>query len=235
MLALDIETENLLPSSHDSSSTPLPKITCACLYDGQNSYKLQLQDLTEAEKIKNIKTLLELLDTAETLCGYNAVLFDLEFIRRSFHIDDKRFSGWICKCIDPFMYAKYLPGIPCKLQYLLELNHLESKTGSGADAILLAKNQEWDKLLDYCLMDAKLTFNLCSLPWIKLSPILLCSSSLITATKPPIFRLLLLGCDEKSISHTPPQLRVNEFPSILLNGDIFNGDQYSIVDNDYPE
>jgi len=203
LLAIDIETENLLPpllpgcdSRHYSSSPsssekkpPLPEITCVCLFDGESSYKLLLhpKSLSEEERQNNVKTLLELLDSADTLCGYNAVLFDLEFIRRHFDIEDARFSGWIYKCIDPFMYAKHLSGTQCKLQHLLELNHLESKTGSGADAILLAKNQEWDKLLDYCLMDAKLTFHLCQLPWIKLTPILLCSFS---CTQQPIFKLL---------------------------------------------
>jgi len=219
MLAIDIETENLLPpllcdtpSSTITTTTailPLPEITCACLFDGKHSYKLRMQGLPKIEMENNIKILLELLDSADTLCGYNAVLFDLEFIRRHFSIDNKRFSAWVSKCIDPFMCVKYLSCTPCKLQHLLELNNMESKTGSGADAIELAKNQEWDKLLDYCLMDAKLTYNLCSLEWIKLTPILSCRLNVVT--DPPVFKLITASSHVNLLD-----IKAKMFPSLLL-------------------
>lgn len=41
---------------------------------------------------------------------------------------------------------------------VLERNNLEGKTGSGADAIVLAREHEWEKLGAYCLQDTKVTY-----------------------------------------------------------------------------
>jgi hypothetical protein len=76
---------------------------------------------------------------APTLAGFNAVRFDLPFIGRSLGVEGDRVDAWVAKCVDPFLGMRSTTGRTCKLQRLLELNGLGSKTGSGADAIALAR------------------------------------------------------------------------------------------------
>ena len=99
MLAFDIETLGVM------SETPLPAITCICLYDGNTiEDRLLFFRVSESTFEANKKTLLERLDAASCLAGYNAVQFDIEYIRRFFNIEDTaRVNAWIQKCKDPFM------------------------------------------------------------------------------------------------------------------------------------
>ncbi len=164
MLAIDIETLGLFENN------TAPEITCVCMYDGINDYRFQIWQCTEKER--HVQQIIQLLDDAENIAGYNAIYFDLEVIRNNFNIPPQQMTQWVLKCIDPFMHMKLILGAPCKLEKLLMLNQLESKTGNGLDAITLAKEGDWDSLLDYCLMDAKLTHHLCSMQGIKLNSFL---------------------------------------------------------------
>lgn len=132
VLALDIETLGLL---HEQ---PLPEITCACLFDGENEYCLQFYGVCSAVREQNVATLLGLMDSAHRLAGFNAVLFDLEYIKRAFGISDKRMGSWVRKTIDPYMYLKYVLNSTAGLSKLLLQNHLSSKTASGLQAIAMA-------------------------------------------------------------------------------------------------
>jgi hypothetical protein len=185
MLGFDIETLGLL---HE---VPLPEITCVCLCD-DNGAEHCFQIWNSPHRAENEEAIVRMLDETETIAGYNAVLFDLEFIRRGFaiKITDAQMTAWVIKCLDPYMYALNITCTPCKLQYMLELNHLASKTASGGDAIVMARNGQWDKLLSYCLMDAKLTLALCKLEWIQITPSL---QGNLSAGGPPQFRLTTIA------------------------------------------
>lgn len=184
MLAFDIETLGLI------NKKPLPEITCVCLCDGDKTYCFQIWK--HPERALNEAAILDLLDAAETICGYNAVLFDLEYIRIGFQhhaISDERMAAWVRKCIDPYMCARHLSETGCKMQHMLELNGLESKTGSGADAIVMAHEGQWEKLMAYCLMDAQLTLQLCTKEWIHLTTFLQVH---LSAKAPPVFRFFVV-------------------------------------------
>jgi len=165
MLALDIETLGLL-------QTPLPALTCVCLYSDQAEHRLRFYKVSEEVFEQNKTQLLDELDRATCLAGFNAVEFDLEFIRLFLHVPDAQANAWMLKCIDPFMVAKHMLRTQCGLNHLLWLNGLPCKTGTGSDAIRLAEDERWDELLDYCLMDARLTYTLCTLPSIRFSTVL---------------------------------------------------------------
>ena len=189
MLAFDIETLGRL---HEK---PLPPITCVCLYDGVNEYKLRFLKVPDDEFERNKQIMLECLDSADCLAGYNAVHFDLEYIQRFFQVSSERVQAWVLKCIDPFMAAKYILKNTCSLNYLLGLNGLGSKTGCGSDAIALALQEKWGLLLDYCLMDARLTYDLCNLPEIAFSAFL--RGSLAPGMMLWRFRLLTTAATKK--------------------------------------
>ena len=166
MLAFDIETLGFLETK------PLPPITCVCFLHNDVEYKLRFWKVSEAEFETNKQTLLTQLDAATQLVGFNAIYFDLEYIRVFFGIDAERMRGWVLKCADPFMVCKHILKRTCGLNQLLALNNLGSKTGCGGNAIQLAMQERWDELLDYCMMDARLTYELCKLPRIAFSSFL---------------------------------------------------------------
>ena len=70
MLAKDIETLGFL------SQKPLPPITCVCLHDGVTERTLLFYNLstTSLEFECNRVKLIDLLDQAESLVGFDAVL-----------------------------------------------------------------------------------------------------------------------------------------------------------------
>ena len=137
MLAIDIETLGFL------SQKPLPPITCVCLYDGVTEHTLLFYNLsTTSSSLEfecNRAKLIDLLDQAELLVGFNAVYFDLEYIKCFFGLPQTQLSAWIQKTIDPFMCMKLLLDKTCSLKCLLAMNHLPSKSGSGLQAVVWAK------------------------------------------------------------------------------------------------
>ena len=151
-----------------------PPITCICIYNGVTLQKhsLRFWKVSQEEVNKNLNILTEELDNADYIAGFNVVLFDLEYIRLTFQILNTQMTSWVIKCIDPFMCCKHILRITCPLKEMLAKNKLASKTGCGGDAITLAKEGKWEELLDYCMMDTTLTYELCTLDWIIFSPML---------------------------------------------------------------
>ena len=169
-VAFDIETLGLL---HER---PLPEVTCVCMYDGARAWSVRTWRLPDEELARNRQTVIDVLDAAERILGYNAVLFDIEFLRRSWGLDDARALRWQLKCVDPYQTMRLLHGGGGKLQAMLTLNGLGSKTGTGGDAITLAREDQWDELLAYCLVDAQLTYELVHhSEWVRVTPALECS------------------------------------------------------------
>ena len=162
-LAVDIETLGLL------FQKPLPSITCVCLYDGAEEHALLFYGVPKAVFEANKETLLRLLDDAECIVGFNAILFDLEYIRRFFKLSKLHLAIWVQKTVDPFHFMKQELLMTCKLQGLLAMNGLPCKSGSGLQAIIWAKQGSTQELLEYCMLDAKLTYDLCALDPIRIN------------------------------------------------------------------
>lgn len=202
MLSLDIETTGL--------STNTSHATIACTYDENNvsttyhfwkpipqncSCVLPLNPSQRCPEciqyhLQNSINLFNALDQANTICGYNCVLFDIPFLVAQFHVPVSRASSWLKKCIDPFVFLTDSLGIYCKLSTLLHINGLDSKSSSGKSfsyihyigilhysdvckftgkqAVDMAFNHQWDPLEEYCAKDAKLTRDLINLPKIKI-------------------------------------------------------------------
>jgi hypothetical protein len=157
--AFDIETMGQLP--HPSSRHALPAITCACLYNGSEEHALSFHDVSQATFDAHRTILLDVLDTARLLIGFNAVRFDLVYIQRFFQLPTEQLQRWIAKTLDPYVFMKEQLHMTCSLGTLLAMNHLPSKSASGLQAIVWAKQRRMDLVLDYCMMDTKLTYALC--------------------------------------------------------------------------
>lgn len=173
--AFDIETLGKLPFNPSKFSkaykpitnkqpTSIPHITCVCLFNGIKEYALCFYGVSKAIHDTNLTTLLHILDTAQVLVGFNAIKFDLEYIQRFFKLSETQLTAWISKTVDPYAYMKNELGFTCGLSTILAMNQLPSKSASGLQAIVWAKQNRMDLVLEYCMLDTKLTYALCATP-----------------------------------------------------------------------
>ena len=145
ILAFDIETTGL-----DSDTC---EVTCACAYDPARGVERSFvfsQGDDPAE-------FMALLDEAPMLCAFNGVRFDIPFLCKKWGVPDERAGSWVRKMLDPFEACKLALGQTFPLSKLLAANGLQGKTGSGLEAVSMAKEGRWAELVEYCMQDTKVT------------------------------------------------------------------------------
>jgi DNA polymerase elongation subunit (family B) len=148
MLSFDIETMGL-DKRKDC-------ITVASVYDPDKNIKKNFNFMT-GNVDETIIEFLGHLDDAESICAFNGVRFDLPFIIHQFQVPVERYTKWFIKMFDYFEVCKVAFSSSCSLNKLLEANGEEVKTSSGMQAVVWAKEKEWELLEDYCMMDTILT------------------------------------------------------------------------------
>jgi RNase_H superfamily len=151
MVAFDIETEGFNPLKQ--------RITAAAVYDGNGLSKVfvfkgedQAADLALREEF------LSILDAAPRLCSFNGIRFDIPYIIKHWKLDPLLAERWVRKTLDIFEACKLGLKQTFKLSQLLAVNNMESKTGSGLEAVGLARDRRWEELGAYCLQDTRLTY-----------------------------------------------------------------------------
>jgi hypothetical protein len=151
MVAFDIETEGFDPLKE--------RITAAAVYNGNGLCKeFVFKGEDQATDLILRDEFLSILDAAPRLCAFNGVRFDIPYIIKNWRLDPAKAHDWVRKTVDVFEACKLGLQQTFKLSQLLAINGMESKTGSGAEAVVLARNKEWDKLGAYCLQDTRLTY-----------------------------------------------------------------------------
>lgn len=145
--ALDIETDGLGPDC---------RVTCVCVWDGRRGWAWTGDVAAHRAAIEAV------LGAASEIWAFNGAHFDLPVLARCLGSDQ---GPWQRKLVDPLLSARALfgTGACCKLATLLELNGLESKSASGAEAVVMAREGRWRELEDYCMQDTRLTFELMQL------------------------------------------------------------------------
>ncbi len=151
MVAFDIETEGLNPLKQ--------RITAAAVYNGSGLCKVFVFKNEDAEEDAALRDeFIGILESAPRLCAFNGVRFDIPYIVKHWQLDPGVAEGWVRKTVDIFEACKLGLRQTFKLSQLLAVNNMESKTGSGAEAVELAKQKKWDELGAYCLQDTRLTY-----------------------------------------------------------------------------
>lgn len=145
MLAFDIETTGL-----DRSRC---EITCAAVCDRDTGE----QRVFVFSNGDDPEDFMALLDTADRLCCFNGVRFDIPFIQEHWRVPWGRVEGWRRKTHDVFEACRLCLNHTFSLDALLEANRLPGKTGSGSNAVELWRQGRWDELAAYCLADAEQT------------------------------------------------------------------------------
>lgn len=165
-VALDIETTGLRRS--------LDAITVVCLYGhlGPGGEPSALTfNLLAGHSWNKAQALADALDAAPRIACFNGTRFDIPFLQEGLGLCPARVSAWVLKMFDVFDIASTALGATFRLDVVLALNGMQTKTGSGLQAIEWAKNPaDWPKLEAYCMDDTRLTFELSQLPRIRLPP-----------------------------------------------------------------
>jgi hypothetical protein len=129
--------------------------------DGRVRYKNNFRDL--------VTELMGILDKADHLCGFNAISFDIPFIACQFKIPYKTVTNWKNKTFDILNTARCHFERTFSLDLLFKVNPVSSggKTGTGLQAVEMAKNGQWEELEAYCMEDSRLIHEISSLKIIK--------------------------------------------------------------------
>lgn len=149
MLAFDLETTGLDPC--------LDVVTCASAYDPEVGIERVFffnarGDPEQADDTP--ESFFSLLDAADRLCAFNGARFDIPFLQVRYGIPDARVGRWMLKLYDLYEASRLAFDSGFSLNALLSANGLKSKTGTGGDAVGLARDGDWQTLADYCLQDA---------------------------------------------------------------------------------
>jgi RNase_H superfamily len=168
-----------MPLSWDIETLGIDKkndlITVISLYDPEANIErvLRFVDLNYDGNVvycddykTTVATFIEYLDNAESLCGFNTMSFDLPFVQIQFNIPNETVQRWVLKTYDILEICRRGFGRTINLNSCLALNGVGDggKTGTGLEAVRQALSGEWEKLEQYCADDARLTYELSTLP-----------------------------------------------------------------------
>ena len=155
-VAFDIETEGLHPREHDVTCVafytegvaPITVLFCDCRHD---------PDETARRRDMVIRT----LDAAGVILGFNAVRFDLWFLGTRWAIDTSRLASWVLKTRDPHHACYLLADRRVSLASAALVNEVShTKSGTGAEAVLMARRGQFKRLAEYNAQDAVVTWEL---------------------------------------------------------------------------
>ena len=149
VFAIDIETTGV---ERDCA------LTCVCTWDGALGRTWFFR--TPAESDESKAEIMARMDAAEFLLAFGGARFDLPVLARCFEAGPAVLGAWMRKLVDPLYVAPVVLGVGSgqKLDEFLRRNGMPGKSGSGAHAVELARDGRWDELGDYCLDDARLTY-----------------------------------------------------------------------------
>lgn len=168
VLALDIETKNMSNEIGGFSNTHMFQVSTVTTWDGSIAKIYVDEPLEEISKSNHIiKSLRELkydldehFQNGGSLLGHNILAFDMAVLKNSMdiycihkYIKEKRY-------IDTSKELVKAHGERFKLNNLVHHTLNESKLMDSADAPKLWKQGEYDKVVEYCLKDTQLVYDL---------------------------------------------------------------------------
>ena len=172
VLSFDIETKNLSYEIGGWDNQHLFKVACVTTWDGEKAviYTDEALDGTLTKSNNTvIKTLRELkydlddhFQKGGKLLGHNINIFDLPVLRDSMdiYIVRKYLEDKSNRCIDTSAYMNKHHGRRIHLDNLVKCTIDDSKTMSGVDSVAKWRAGEFDEVVEYCLKDSQLTYDL---------------------------------------------------------------------------
>ena len=171
VLSFDIETKNLSYEIGGWGNTHLFKVACVTTWDGNKGVIYVDEPLKDLKKGTNveIKSLRQFkFDIDEhfqkggILLGHNINAFDLPVLRDSMdiYIVRKYLEDKSNRCIDTSAYLVKEHGKRIHLDNLVKCSIGDQKNMSSIDSVVKWKAGEYDEVVDYCLKDSQLTYDL---------------------------------------------------------------------------
>lgn len=114
------------------------------------------RDELGANKTNPFHGLLELFDAADVIVAYNGLDFDFPVLRKHYGHGKTVFRRYMqhrLKCHDPMARIQVATDTRFKLDALLKLNGVPSKTADGLEAIRMWEAGQREELLAYCSND----------------------------------------------------------------------------------
>lgn len=145
-IVLDLETKKTFDEVGGQNNRHLLGVSLVGIY----SYN---RDKYRAFKEEEFPELLKLLQDTELVIGFNSKSFDFTVLQPYF----KDFDLFTIKHLDILEEIVYALGHRLKLESVAQSTLGYGKSGSGLDAIMYYRNNDWDNLIKYCLDDVKVT------------------------------------------------------------------------------
>ena len=168
VLALDIETKNMSHEIGGFGNTHMFQVSTVATWDGNNGTVYVDEPVDNFAKSGHvIKTLRELkydlddhLQKGGVLLGHNIAAFDLPILRDSLDIYCVRKYLSEKKYIDTSKILLKEHGERFQLKNLVKCTMNDSKLMDSADAPKLWKMGKFDEVVDYCMKDTQLVYDL---------------------------------------------------------------------------
>jgi len=168
VLALDIETKNMSHEIGGFGNTHMFQVSTVATWDGNNGTVYVDEPVDNFAKSGHvIKTLRELkydlddhLQKGGVLLGHNIAAFDLPILRDSLDIYCIRKYLSEKKYIDTSKILLKNHGERFQLKNLVKCTMNDSKLMDSADAPKLWKMGKFDEVVDYCMKDTQLVYDL---------------------------------------------------------------------------
>lgn len=145
-IVLDLETKKTFDEVGGQHNRHLLGVSVVGVY----SYD---RDKYRGFKEEEFPELLEILKNSELIIGFNSKGFDFQVLQPYF----KDFDLSTLNHLDILEEIVYALGHRLKLETVAQSTLGYGKSGEGLDAIFYYKNNDWDKLIKYCLDDVKIT------------------------------------------------------------------------------
>ena len=144
-LVLDLETKQSFDDVGGYSHTDKLEVSTCGVY----SYD---RDEYRAFREEEFKELGEWLKASSLIIGFNSKSFDFTVLQKYFKFKLSKLPH-----LDILEEVTLALGHRLKLESLAQSTLGEGKSGSGLDAIVYYKNNDWEKLEKYCLDDVRVT------------------------------------------------------------------------------
>ena len=171
VISFDIETKNLSYEIGGWENQHLFKVACITTWDGDKGV-VYIDEPVNNSFVKSgveVKPLREFkfdiddhFQKGGKLLGHNINAFDLPVLRDSMdiYIVRKYLEDKSNRCIDTSAYLLKEHGKRIHLDNLVKCTLGDSKSMSGVDSVAKWRAGEYDEVVNYCLKDSQLTYDL---------------------------------------------------------------------------
>lgn len=143
-IVFDIETSNFFDETGSNDPASL-SLACVCIHDSETDTYLSFREETLGD-------LWPILEKADLLIGFNSDHFDIPLLNKYYRGDLTKI-----KSIDLLKEVRKSLGRRIKLDTLAEATLKRNKTAHGLEASAWWKKGEYQKVIDYCIEDVRIT------------------------------------------------------------------------------